>query len=286
MNDAIAGPKQPGAMVFVLLTVSISWSIWIAAWLATGRPATLDGPVAMMAAIYAGSFGPGVAAAILSATAHRGAFKEWLRGFIRLRCGWRAYAAALLPFPLAILLVTIALGYRPRIEGLNGLDPILLYVTIFPVSIFNGAATAILGAGPFGEEGGWRGYLLPRLLEQGGEVRASLIIGIVWALWHLPIMAMFADWRSGIPFAAYLPLYTLGVIGLSFVLSRVWIIGQGSLVPCIWLHGLVNAVGGMAFERSLWTSRWSPEASAGHFAIAAALAAAFLFWMKRRSRRP
>lgn len=286
MNDEIAAPKRPGAMVFVLLTVSISWSIWIAAWLATGRPTTLDGPVAMMVAIYAGSFGPGVAAAILSATTHRGAFKEWLRGFIRLRCGWRAYAAALLPFPLAILLVTLALGYRPRIEGLNGLDPILLYVTIFPASILNGAATAILGAGPFGEEGGWRGYLLPRLLEQGGEARASLIIGIVWALWHLPIMAMFADWRSGIPFAAYLPLYTLGVIGLSFVLSRVWIIGQGSLVPCIWLHGLVNAVGGMAFERSLWTSRWSQEASAGHFAIAAALAAAFLFWMTRRSRRP
>lgn len=131
-----------------------------------------------------------------------------------------------------------------------------------------------------------RGYLLPRLLEQGGEVRASLIIGIVWALWHLPIMAMFADWRSGVPFVTYLPLYALGVIGLSFVMSRVWLTGRGSLIPCIWLHGLVNAVGGIAFDRSLWASRWSPEAGTFHFAIAAALTAAFLFWMKGRARRP
>ncbi|MDR6126386.1 hypothetical protein [Sphingomonas sp. SORGH_AS_0438] len=102
-------------MAFVLLTVSLSWSIWIAAWLATGRPTTFHGPGAMMAAIYAGSFGPGVAAAILSAISCPSSLKEWLRGFIRFRCGWRAYAAALLPFPIALLLLTIALGYAPRL---------------------------------------------------------------------------------------------------------------------------------------------------------------------------
>lgn len=46
-------------------------------------------------------------------------------------------------------------------------------------------------------------------------------MGVIWALWHLPIMAMFADWRSGVPFLAYLPLYTPGVIGLSFVMAGV-----------------------------------------------------------------
>lgn len=285
MTDKTAGCVRPGAMAFVLLTVSLSWPIWIAAWLATGRPTTFHGPGAMMAAIYAGSFGPGVAAAILSAISRPGSLKEWLRGFIRFRCGWRSYAAALLPFPLALLFLTITLGYAPRLEGLHGQASILLYLTVFPVSLFNGVATVIMGAGPLGEEGGWRGYLLPRLLEQGGEVRASLIIGIVWALWHLPIMAMFSDWRSGVPFVAYLPLYTLGVIGLSFVMSRIWLAGRGSLIPCIWLHGLVNAVGGIAFDRGLWASHWSPEAGTFHFAIAAALTAAFLFWMNGRAQR-
>lgn len=285
MADKGAGRLRPGAMAFVVLTVALSWSIWIVTWFATGRPATTTASASMVAAVYAGSFGPGVAAAILSAMAQPGALKAWLHGFIHFRCGWRAYAAAVLPLPLALLLLTFVLGYAPRIEGLHGQAPVLLYLTVFPVSIFNGLATAILGAGPLGEEGGWRGYLLPRLLERGGEARGSLIIGIVWSLWHLPIMAMFADWRGGVPLETYLPLYAVGVIGLSFVMSRVWLIGAGSLIPCIWLHGLVNAVGGVAFDHGLWTSRWSVAASTGHFAIATALTAAFLFWTAHRKRR-
>ncbi len=83
MADKTAGRMRPGAMAFVLLTVALSWSIWIGTWLATGRPNTFHGPGAMMAAIYAGSFGPGVAAAILSAISRPGSLKEWLRGFIR-----------------------------------------------------------------------------------------------------------------------------------------------------------------------------------------------------------
>lgn len=277
------GSARTGATTFVLLTVALSWSIWIATWLAAGRPASSTGSAPMIAAVYAGSFAPGVVAAILSTRSRPAALREWLRGFGRFRCGWRAYAAALLPLPAILLLLTVALGYAPRIEALHDRPAILLYLTVFPVSIFNGFMTALLGAGPLGEEGGWRGYLLPRLLELGGEARASLLIGIVWALWHLPIMAMFPDWRSGVPFAAYLPLYALGVTGLSFVLTRVWRLGGGSLVPCIWLHGLVNSVGGVAFDADLWTSRWSPAAGIAHFAVAAALTATLLVLATRRT---
>lgn len=282
MADLTAGRVRPGAIAFVLLTVALSWTVWIAAWLVTGRPATTTTSAGMIAAVYAGSFAPSVAAAILSAMTSAGTLKEWLRGFVRFRCGWHTYAAALLPLPLTLLLLTFVLGYAPRLEGLHGRPAILLYLTIFPVSVFNGLATAIMGAGPLGEEGGWRGYLLPRLLEQGSEARASLVIGVIWALWHLPIMVMFADWRSGVPFAAYLPLYTVGVVGLSFIMSRVWLIGGGSLVPCIWLHGLVNAVGGVAFDQRIWASCWSVEATTGHFGIATGLTAVLLIAARRQ----
>ena len=265
MTDRSAGRTRPGATTFVLLTAALSWPIWIAAWVATGRPAAMAGSSGMVAAVYAGSFAPGVAAALLSAASRPSTFREWLRGFVRVRCGWRAYAAALLPLPLLLLILTIGLGYVPRLDGLHGRPSILLYLTLFPVSILNGLATAIMGAGPLGEEGGWRGYLLPRLLEHGSEARASLIIGVIWALWHLPIMAMFADWRGGVAFAAYLPLYTAGVIGLSFIMSRVWLLGGGNLIPCIWLQGVVNAVGNVAFDQRLWTSRWSAAAGIAHF---------------------
>jgi uncharacterized protein len=284
MTEESTGSAQAGAEAFVLLTVALSWTIWTVTWFATGRPTALSASPGMVASLYAGSFAPGIAAAVLSSISKPGTLKAWLHGFIRFRCGWRAYAAALLPFPLVVLLLTLIFGYVPRLEGLHGQPVIFLYLTLFPAPILNGLATAILGAGPIGEEGGWRGYLLPRLLERGSEARASLIIGIIWALWHLPVMAMFADWRSGVPFAIYLPLYVAGIIGLSFVMSRVWLISGRSLIPCIWLHGIVNAIGSVAFDHRVWTSRWSVEAGTAHFAIATALTATLLIVATRIKR--
>lgn len=51
-------------------------------------------------------------------------------------------------------------------------DTHVLYLTIFPVSVFKLLLTAAMGAGPLGEARVWRGYLLPRLLEHDGKARA------------------------------------------------------------------------------------------------------------------
>ena len=64
--------------------------------------------------------------------------------------------------------------------------------------------------------------------------------------------------------------------GLACVLTIVWRLGRGSLVPCIWLHGLVNALGGTAFHPKLWVSRWPPEAGAPLSALAFWIVAAVL----------
>ena len=65
MTEETVGRTRPGAMAFVMLTVGLSWSIWIATWFATGRPATTTASAGMIAAVYAGSFAPGIAAAFL-----------------------------------------------------------------------------------------------------------------------------------------------------------------------------------------------------------------------------
>lgn len=261
---------------FVGLTFAISWTVWIAGWFALGKPGQLAQGAAIFAVIVVGSSGPGLAAAILTLRGGRDEFLAWAHAFVKFRCGWRAYAAVFLPFPLAVLLLTVLLGYEPRIDALGGQPAWAFYATIFPAAILNGIVAAVMGAGPIGEEGGWRGYLLPRLLESGGELRASLIIGVIWALWHLPPMAMFSDWRDGIPFWTYLPLYVVSVIALSFLFTRVWLIGRGSLAPIIWLHGIANAIGPMAFNTRMWTSPWSQETAVLFFAAAGLIAAASL----------
>lgn len=74
---------------FVGLTYAISWTVWIAGWLALGKPGQLTDGGAIFAVILAGSFGPGLAAAILTLRGGRDEFLTWARAFVNFRCGWR-----------------------------------------------------------------------------------------------------------------------------------------------------------------------------------------------------
>lgn len=286
MRTALNSHPQRKAVIFIVLTVLLSWPVWIAGWFATGCPESITASSPMLALVYFGSFAPGLSAAVLSGTSGRHELKIWLRDFIRVRCGWRAYIAALLPLSIVILLLTFFLGYTPRQDRLNEMPAIAFYLTIFPVSLYNGIANVFIGAGPLGEEGGWRGYLLPRLLEHNSEARASLLIGIVWALWHIPVMAMFSDWRGDIPFLVYLPIYTVWVTGLSFIMTRVWRLAGGSLVPCMWLHGLVNTLGANAFQPSIWASKWSTMENFAHLLLATIITAGLLVTAHHKTNVP
>lgn len=268
-------PRSARIMPFLALTFGLSWTIWIAAWLLAGKPDTLQS-VPMLVAVYAGSFGPGLAGAWLSWRA--GTLREWLGGFARVRIGWRAVAAIALALPLVTLLLTLALGYRPIPQ--EGIAPELYYLTLFPAVVLNGAVTAVLGAGPLGEEGGWRGYLLPRLLERSGEVPASILLGLIWSAWHLPVMAMLPDWRSGLSFGFYLPAYTVTVMGLSLLMTRIWLLSGRSTLAAVWMHGLINALGGIAFNSKLWASQWSGQFNLLHFTAAVWIAAIVLLALR------
>lgn len=263
---------------FLALAFGFSWLVWLGVWSATGRPDSLTA-APMLIALYVGSFGPGLAGAVLSA--REGRLREWAAGFLRWRIGWRGLAAVALPLPLAVLALTVLLGYAPVPQ--DGVAPILFYVTLFPVVVFNGIATAVMGAGPLGEEGGWRGYLLPLLLDRLGEVPASLMIGVIWSLWHLPIMAIAPEWRDGHSFAFYLPAYTVTVMGLSLLMTRVWLLARRSTLAAVWMHGVINALGAIAFSAQLWDGGWPARANLLHFTLAIWLAALALFLVPHRA---
>lgn len=257
-------------IAYVPLTFILSWTVWLGVWLVAGRPNAISAKP-MMAAIYLGSFAPTIVAAALASWA--GGFKCWAAGYIRSRIGWRALAATMLPLPLTMLCLTVALGYSPDVANANGLPAAAFYATIFPASLLNGLATAIMGAGPLGEEGGWRGYLLPSLLNRFGEVPTSLLVGVIWAAWHLPIMVLFPEWRDGNSLSFYLPVYTLGTMGMALFMTRVWLLSGRSLLPMIWIHGMINALGSVAFNAKAWRSSWTLETNTFHFVIAFWIAA-------------
>lgn len=180
--------------------------------------------------IYIGSFGPLVSAATV--TWLRGdEVGVWARQISRWRVGWRWWIAAF-GVPVAIVAVTtvILLG----IGGPVDLDqPFQSPVLIAIIFLFG-----LTVSGGLNEEPGWRGFAQPYLNDRYDALTASLIIGVVWAVWHLPYFL--------IPFAPHSGFTVVNQVGwfVSIVLLSVilaWAYnGTGSVLIVMVLHAMVN----------------------------------------------
>jgi membrane protease YdiL (CAAX protease family) len=114
--------------------------------------------------------------------------------------------------------------------------------------------------GPLGEEPGWRGFALPRLEVLLGPFRASLLLGVLWATWHLPLFLTKA-WTS-----SSFPDYLLIVTGLSFAMTFLFNLSGGSVVATISGHAFFNTVSRWLnglLEGARVRDRVSPELAIG-----------------------
>jgi membrane protease YdiL (CAAX protease family) len=160
--------KQHPLTWFVVLAFLFSWWTWPLAVL--GLPLFPPGP-----------FLAGIA--VLAITKGKRGVTDLLRGIVHWRVAPRWYA---LLFGLPLVLVGAAVGLNlllgattPSASELIGQSRLLL---LFPLLLL------IPGAGGAWSEPGWRGYALPRLLAGRSELVASLVLGMVVALWHLPLI--------------------------------------------------------------------------------------------------
>ncbi len=145
------------------------------------------------------------------------------------------------------------------------------------------ATVALIGglARTLGEEIGWRGFLLPRLVSQFGFTLGCLLSGCVWALWHYPVL-LFADYNAGTNAAYALTCFTLMVFGDSFVFG--WMrLRSKSVWPAAMLHASHNV-----FVQAIFDRMTAPAGKALYitteFGCGLALtvsAAALYFWTRR-----
>lgn len=169
--------------------------------------------------------GPAVAAFVVTAVQGGQGRREFLARLTdwRLPLRWVVLALALPLLVSAVRSVAeLALGARGAIE-LQPITPLSLVVFVLVA----------------GEEIGWRGFALPRLLLRFGPWGASVVLGIVWALWHWPLFSMPSMPQYGSPFAAF----TLYTIGLSGILTFLALGTRGSVVLATLFHGAVNTFG-------------------------------------------
>jgi CAAX prenyl protease-like protein len=102
--------------------------------------------------------------------------------------------------------------------------------------VFLVGAVAVSTPVQAGEEIGWRGYALPRLAARFGLARASLILGVIWAAWHLPLFFIPGVDNYGQSFSVFL----IGVIALSVAMAWLYVRANSSLWLVMLMHSVVN----------------------------------------------
>jgi membrane protease YdiL (CAAX protease family) len=214
---------------FAVVAYAVSWAAW--APLVRGRQGGAWGYLHLLGAI-----GPAVGAFVATAREGRAALGA-LVDHLLARPRWRWLALAVLGpcglYLVAAVVLRLAGQPWPRWQDLGASRE---YVAL-PRGLYWIANIVFYG---FGEEIGWRGYLLPRLQSRFGPLRASVLVTVFWALWHLPLF-WFAAGMSAMG-AAEVAGWLASLLTGSFLMTYLWNASRGSLLVVALFHGVLDIV--------------------------------------------
>jgi uncharacterized protein len=223
MSSVSSMVKRHPLITFFVLAYALSWWGWPLYALDL-----LPVPIA--------SFGPFLAAlVVLAVTRGKSGAGGLLRRMVRWRVGLRWYTVALL-LPVVLSLAATLLNVfmfgaqTPSSAELGGWSNLF---TLFAILLL------VPGFGGAWEEPGWRGYALPRLQSDRSALVASLIVGVLWAFWHLPLMMVGqAAWSD-----------LVQIIAVSVVFAWVFNNANGSVLIVMLMHAMNNTISGHFFSR-------------------------------------
>ena len=192
--------RRPVA-AFVVLAFALSWGFW-----------TLFLLTSSQVMFFLGGLGPAMAAGIVAWQI--GTLQPWLGRVLRWRVSPWFYVFAF-GFPVLLYglpnVILAVFGAQPDLSLLGERLP--AYAATWVAAFFMGGL----------EEPGWRGFALPRLEQRYTPVRATVLLGVVWGLWHLPVA----------------PLAIVVTVPLAFFYT--WLFNRtGSALLCVLLHASVT----------------------------------------------
>ena len=173
-------------------------------------------------------------------------------------------------------------AFVAKVAESYGLGPLPNWLTLVLYFLFTATYSVIRDtATVIGEEIGWRGFLVPELAKTRGFAATAAITGLIWAVWHYPVV-LFADYRSDTPVWFYLPLLTVMLPLITFVWT--WLrLKSGSIWPCVILHASHNTFMQTFFDpitlHNKKTNYVANEFGAGM--LFASIVLAYYFWRRR-----
>ena len=222
-GDGMTWIRRRPLVTFFVLAFLLPWLVWVPR--AVGVPVGLLDPLSTWFVAVAAV----VAAAL---TGGRAALRDLGRRLVRWRVGWAWYVVVLVG--PAVFSVAAA-GVVVLLEG--------SWSAALPAPLANQAwvllAAFLLGAvltDGLGEEVAWRGFALPRLLERATPLAASVVLGLLWGAWHLPLL-----WTEDKPLHGQLFwLLLVDITAKSVLFTWVFLHTRGSVLIAMLFHGATN----------------------------------------------
>ncbi len=228
MHKSIRFIKAHAAITFFVFTFTISWGAFV-----------LDVPI-----LYV--FGPSVAGVLLMLLTYdrleQRVFWRRVFGFKRISTSW--YLFIILLFPT---IIAASLGFNALLGGVLPEMPYLTQIAAQPILLIP-VMVEVLVRGPLSEELGWRGYTLDVGLTQWGGLRSSLIIAIIWWVWHLPLFAWASYGSVHYQWGWFTPEFwgfMFAIIPLGILLAWVSLRNHRSILAGILLHFCFNLTFGL-----------------------------------------
>ncbi len=207
-------------ILFFILTFIWTWSIII--------PAIKFLPSEKLTPFFIlGAFGPFISAVIVIWTSKgKTVLRDWFRQILRFRIPVLLYLAGafLLPIGIGVLQYVLYLVLGGKSDFSSAIVWYLYLLYLIPTALLTGG----------NEEPGWRGFALPALLKWLHPLLATLVIGIIHAAWHLPLMSHY-DTTFG--------WYLFNILPLTFIFNWFYLKSRKSVIPVMLFHAGTNVIG-------------------------------------------
>jgi uncharacterized protein len=221
---------------YFLIAFAFSWLIFLPIELTYFGVLNLSDSLVGVLGIT-GLLGPILSGFTMTAvTEGREGIAHWLRRIVWWRVGFVWYLFALVGLPLVMVLATII--FRPgALESFQTLAPLSVvpYLSAFVFMVLIG--------GPLFEEPGWSGFAQPRLQQLHGPLAGGLILGSLWALWHLPGFLIPSEGLTDIPPRGTVldfVVFALALTGLRLIIQWIFNNTRGSVLMAILVHASWN----------------------------------------------